>query len=76
MGRDLRVRELGCNLFYGTQREHLERFLLAQPEFIRVGLRHFSGRPWGAGPLLRASAGAAAWTLRWFVGGAPAPLAD
>ncbi|MCC6215023.1 MAG: NAD(P)/FAD-dependent oxidoreductase [Polyangiaceae bacterium] len=76
VGRDLRVRELGCELFYGQHREHLERFLLAQPEFIRVGLRHFSGRPWGAGPLLRASAGAAGWTLRWFVGGAPAPLAE
>lgn len=69
VGRDLRVRELGCGLFYGSKRPHLERFLLAQSDFIRVGLRHFSGRPWGAGSVARAGASAAAWTLRWAASG-------
>ncbi len=71
IGRDLRVREWACALYYGPLRPHIERFLLDAPEFIRVGLRHFSGSPWGSGTLLRAGTRAALYTALLGLRGLP-----
>jgi flavin-dependent dehydrogenase len=46
VGRDLLIRTLAVDLFYGRHRPNVERFLLETPEFIEVGLSHFSGRRW------------------------------
>jgi flavin-dependent dehydrogenase len=65
IGRDLMVREAAFPLFYGPRRPNVEHFLLECPDFIRIGLQHFSGKPWskkalatGAFSALRATAGA------------------
>lgn len=46
VGRDLMVREAAFPLFYGPRRPNVERFLLGCPDFVRVGLQHFAGKPW------------------------------
>lgn len=58
LGRDLMVREAGFPLFYGARRPNVERFLLECPDFIRIGLQHFSGKPWSRGALARGTLGA------------------
>jgi len=58
VGRDLMVREAGFPLFYGARRPNVERFLLECPDFIRIGLQHFSGKPWSRGALARGTFGA------------------
>jgi flavin-dependent dehydrogenase len=65
VGRDLIVREAAFSLFYGARRPNVERFLLDCPDFIRLGLQHFSGKRWsgaavarGAFDALKATAGA------------------
>lgn len=65
VGRDLMVREAAFPLFYGPRRPNVERFLLDCPDFIRLGLQHFSGKPWsptavarGTLRALKATAGA------------------
>ncbi len=55
IGRDLHVRNLGLPLFYGRWRPAIEQFILGNPDFLRVGLQHFGGKPWSYGKLLRAS---------------------
>lgn len=46
VGRDLLVRSSLVELAYGRYRSDIERFILSTPEFLRVGLQHFSGQPW------------------------------
>jgi flavin-dependent dehydrogenase len=67
IGRDLVVRTLGVPLFYGPQRPAIERFLLDAPEFVTVGLQHFSGKPWSKRALLSAVWRATAHTTRTLV---------
>jgi flavin-dependent dehydrogenase len=55
VGRDLLVRERGVKLFYGAARPNVERFLHASPEFVRLGLQHFAGKPWAPGHVAWAS---------------------
>ena len=65
VGRDLFVRVLGVPLFYGGPRPNVERFLLSTPEFIRLGLQHFAGKPWSRTAMLRASWAMLRHTARW-----------
>jgi len=58
VGRDLVVREAAFGLFYGPRRPNVERFLLDCPDFIRVGLQHFSGKPWSRAAVARGALGA------------------
>ncbi len=60
VGRDLRVRGAGVELFYGPWRSTIEDFVLRHPDFLQVGMRHFGGKPWGRSALLSAGR-AAAW---------------
>lgn len=68
IGRDLLVREAGAPVFYGPIRPHIEDFLLRSPEFLRVGLRHFAGTPWGVRASLRAGWAVARHSAAWTVG--------
>jgi len=58
VGRDLMVRTAALELFYGARRPNVERFLLDTPDFIRVGLQHFSGKRWSRAALARGAWGA------------------
>jgi menaquinone-9 beta-reductase len=58
VGRDLMIREAAFGLFYGPRRPNVERFLLECPDFIRVGLQHFSGKPWSHTAVARGGFGA------------------
>ena len=58
IGRDLMVREAAFGLFYGPRRPNVERFLLECPDFIRVGLQHFSGKPLSGSAVARGAFGA------------------
>jgi flavin-dependent dehydrogenase len=53
VGRDLVVRTAALGLFYGARRAEVERFLLDTPDFIRVGMQHFAGKPWSPGAVVR-----------------------
>jgi flavin-dependent dehydrogenase len=53
VGRDLLLRTLALQLFYGVHRASVERFLLETPDFIQVGLQHFSGKRWSRAALTR-----------------------
>jgi flavin-dependent dehydrogenase len=64
VGRDLLVREAVFELFYGRRRPNVERFLLDCPDFIRVGLQHFSGKPWSRAAVARGAFGALKATTR------------
>lgn len=64
IGRDLYTRSAGCHLFYGERRPHIEAFLHASPDFIRIGLQHFAGKRWSRGTLARAGASALWHTSR------------
>ncbi|MEB2310760.1 MAG: NAD(P)/FAD-dependent oxidoreductase [Sorangiineae bacterium] len=68
IGRDLFVRSAGVNLFYGPPRAFIERFLLDTPDFIRVGIQHFAGKPWSRAAILRACWGAVKSGVRWTLG--------
>jgi menaquinone-9 beta-reductase len=69
IGRDLRVRNLGLPLFYGRWRPAIEEFILNNPDFLRVGLQHFGGKPWSYSKLLKASVAAVGHTgLSWAKG--------
>lgn len=67
VGRDLIVRTLGVELFYGEPRPNVERFLLDHPEFIRVGAQHFGGKRWSKRALAGASIAALTHTLGFFL---------
>lgn len=64
VGRDLLVRSSATELAYGQYRRPIERFLLETPEFLRIGLQHFSGQPWSRGALLRTTVRGALATAR------------
>ncbi|MBX3184068.1 MAG: FAD-dependent monooxygenase [Polyangiaceae bacterium] len=64
VGRDLRVRSLGVELFYGRWRDTIERFVLRYPDFLQVGMRHFGGKPWGRANLLRVASASLLHTTR------------
>lgn len=59
IGRDLRLRRMALGLAYGPRRCRVERFLLDTPDFLRVGLQHFGGKPWSRAAVLRGSLAAA-----------------
>jgi flavin-dependent dehydrogenase len=59
LGRDLRFRTLAMRRFYGPGRAAIERYLQAEPAFLRAGLRYFGGLPARPGEVLRAIATAA-----------------
>lgn len=65
VGRDLLVRERGVALFYGAARPNVERFLHASPEFVRLGLQHFAGKPWSRVQVARASLLAVGYAARF-----------
>lgn len=69
IGRDLRVRNWGLPLFYGRWRPAIEQFILDNPDFLRVGLQHFGGKPWSYGKLCKASVAAVGHTARSWVKG-------
>lgn len=64
VGRDLLVRSALTGLAYGKYRRPIERFLLETPDFLRVGLQHFSGQPWSKTTLFRIAARGAWATAR------------
>ncbi|MCA9629065.1 MAG: NAD(P)/FAD-dependent oxidoreductase [Myxococcales bacterium] len=68
VGRDLRVRTAGVDLFYGPRRPTIERFVLRHPEFLQVGMRHFGGKRWGTETVLRAARGAIWHTTKALLG--------
>ncbi len=72
IGRDLYVRTMGVNLFYGPPRPNIERFLLDTPDFVRVGIQHFAGKRWSRAAIAKAGWGALRYTARWAAGG-PTP---
>lgn len=65
VGRDLRVREKGVSLFYGDIRPNVEHFLHSSPEFVKLGLQHFAGKPWSRADMARAGMLALGHTARW-----------
>lgn len=73
VGRDLRVRTAGVDLFYGPRRATIEEFVLRYPDFLQVGMRHFGGKSWGRGAVLGAARGAAWHTAKALLGGAERP---
>lgn len=68
VGRDLLVRTFGVDLFYGPRRPVIERFLLANDDFVRVGLQHFAGKRWSRSSVLKGGSGAVWHTLRALLG--------
>jgi flavin-dependent dehydrogenase len=73
VGRDLMVREAAFGLFYGPRRPNVERFLLECPDFIRLGLQHFSGKPWSGAAVARGTFGALKATAGALLRSAVAP---
>jgi flavin-dependent dehydrogenase len=71
VGRDLIVREAAFGLFYGPRRPNVERFLLDCPDFIRIGLQHFSGKPWSPAAIARGGFGALKATAGALLGSRP-----
>jgi flavin-dependent dehydrogenase len=71
VGRDLLIREAAFGLFYGPRRPNVERFLLDCPDFIRVGLQHFSGKPWSPAAVARGCFGALKATAGALLGSKP-----
>ncbi len=65
VGRDLIVREKGVALFYGGIRPAVEEFLLQSPDFVKLGLQHFAGKPWSRWAMAKATAKALGHTARW-----------
>lgn len=71
VGRDLLVRTLGVGLFYGRPRPNVERFLLDNPEFIRVGAQHFGGKRWSRAALGRAALAVMRYSIGYALGRDP-----
>jgi flavin-dependent dehydrogenase len=56
LGLDLRFRRRVMRGFYGGARGRIERYLRDEPSFLRVGMRHFAGKPQPLRGALRAAA--------------------
>ncbi len=69
VGVDLRFRSLGVPLFYGAYRPPVEQFLLNNPQFVQVGLRHFAGKPWGTSAVVSATSRAAWYAMKAVIAG-------
>jgi flavin-dependent dehydrogenase len=69
VGRDLIARTALTSLFYGAPRPAIERYVLDTPEFVRLGLQHFGGKPWSRAALVRAGWRALGSTAAWLAGG-------
>lgn len=67
VGHDLIARTVATELFHGAPRSAIERYVLDTPDFVRVGLQHFAGKPWSRAALVRATWRALARTAGWFV---------
>jgi flavin-dependent dehydrogenase len=51
LGRDLMIRTRAVPAFYSASRPNLERFLLDDPDALRLGCQHFGGKPYERGKL-------------------------
>ena len=67
------MRTLGVELFYGSRRPDVERFLVETPDVVRVGLQHFAGKRWSKRALARAGVSALGHTAAALLGHNPPP---
>jgi flavin-dependent dehydrogenase len=53
LGKDLRLRTHAMTRYYGAMREPIERYVLGNPSFLKLGMQYFGGKPRSSSECLR-----------------------